>query len=275
MVEKCPICQEDLLDNIGVAIPCGHCFHRDCYEKFKQNCQQRDKLHRCCVCKKKTKRFCNIFLSFESSRPSLEKDVILEKEATLRKEKRKLEKKHCILQSLSNDQNEILTMLLRRQNDLETQCSNMKRESKFLKAQLKNSENECWELRLECYENEINLSEMKSKQNLLEMELEDTNAENKDLHDIWGTLERRLDAAKLKRKSVQSKMKINLREKCEELQTVKEEMTKLRKAKVSIERELAGYRKKAMKLENGRKDHAKKVSRARKHKKRVKYRNLA
>eukprot|EP00546_Thalassionema_frauenfeldii_P006066 CAMPEP_0178917444 /NCGR_PEP_ID=MMETSP0786-20121207/13252_1 /TAXON_ID=186022 /ORGANISM="Thalassionema frauenfeldii, Strain CCMP 1798" /LENGTH=201 /DNA_ID=CAMNT_0020590999 /DNA_START=356 /DNA_END=961 /DNA_ORIENTATION=+ len=201
--------------------------------------------------------------------------MILEKEATLRKEKRKLEKKHCILQSLSNDQNEILTMLLRRQNDLETQCSNMKRESKFLKAQLKNSENECWELRLECYENEVNLSEMKSKQNLLEMELEDTNAENKDLHDIWGTLERRLDAAKLKRKSVQSKMKINLQEKCEELETMKEEMTKLRKNKISIERELAGYRKKVMKLENGRKDLAKKVSRARKHKKRVKYRNLA
>eukprot|EP00547_Thalassionema_nitzschioides_P004330 CAMPEP_0194221952 /NCGR_PEP_ID=MMETSP0156-20130528/31705_1 /TAXON_ID=33649 /ORGANISM="Thalassionema nitzschioides, Strain L26-B" /LENGTH=157 /DNA_ID=CAMNT_0038952533 /DNA_START=430 /DNA_END=903 /DNA_ORIENTATION=+ len=150
----------------------------------------------------------------------------------------------------------------------------MKRESKLLKRQLKATEHECWELRFECYENETHLSEMKSRQTSLEMELEDTNAENKDLHDIWGALERRLDTAKLKRKSIQSKVKVSLRQKCEELEVFKEEMEKLKRDKVAAERELAGYRKKVLKLETGTKDRVKKGTRAKKYKRRTRYRNL-
>ena len=64
MLDKCPICLEDLADNIGVAVPCGHCYHRDCFAKLKEDSEQRAEmlelalLQRCCICKKRVRSTC-------------------------------------------------------------------------------------------------------------------------------------------------------------------------------------------------------------------------
>lgn len=67
--EDCPICMEKLIsvhDNpiIGTAVPCGHCFHRDCYEA---TCASW-KSNTCPTCRKPVSSFIQIYITSHNNR---------------------------------------------------------------------------------------------------------------------------------------------------------------------------------------------------------------
>jgi len=279
MTEKCPICQEDLLDNIGVAIPCGHCFHRECYEGFQQNSQQtrNGKHNRCCICKKKVKTFHKIFLSFETSSRSSEmgEKFSMERDVTLQKQKMDLEKRHRVLQTDFVDQSETLTRLINRQRTLEVRRTSMKQESKLLKQELNAREFESWQLRFDCYEVESKLSKMEVENTTLGVQLEEMTGENKDLHHKWEKLEQKFEAEKVKRKSEKTKMKVLLHTECQQLEITRKEMQKVKEEKMALELELAASHHKIFKLKRTKSRVKKRIKIATgKHKKISKYRNL-
>ena len=61
---ECPICMEPLLFNndtiIGTTVPCGHCFHWDCFQQYRNH---SDSFPTCPVCQKMTSGFIRIYLS--------------------------------------------------------------------------------------------------------------------------------------------------------------------------------------------------------------------
>lgn len=69
---ECPICMEPLLFNnnndnivIGTTVPCGHCFHWDCFQQYYRNHQQQESgsFPTCPVCQEMTFSFIRIYLS--------------------------------------------------------------------------------------------------------------------------------------------------------------------------------------------------------------------
>eukprot|EP01083_Nonionella_stella_P031010 84974_1 len=79
MTDKCPICLEELRSSIGTITPCGHCLHVECFQKLRMATKKMNddenndsdsselpsKLPRCPVCKRKAKKFVNLYLTFE------------------------------------------------------------------------------------------------------------------------------------------------------------------------------------------------------------------
>ncbi len=75
---ECPICLESLLssasEKIGVTVPCGHCFHWDCFQEW----QSRSNHHfitPCPTCARQTHNFIRIYLSTEENRTVKVKEV--------------------------------------------------------------------------------------------------------------------------------------------------------------------------------------------------------
>lgn len=258
MIDKCPICLEELVSNIGVAVPCGHCFHRDCYARLKEDSEQRAEVmelplqQRCCLCKKKVRKFHNLFLSFDSIKLSSTTREQNDREKLLWEKGKELEKRIIELQSLSADQSDILCRLVPRHDHLEARYSKLKQEKEQLKRQLKVVEDENWDLRFDCFDATAKLERARAHRDILECRLEEAEGENRDLQVIGKSLEQQLISAKLKRKAVKTKMKHLLREHCQQIDVVKHEMESMKQEKDALQGELKVYRRETAEIKEMR-----------------------
>jgi hypothetical protein len=105
----CPICMEKLTSvtnqAIGVTVPCGHCFHWDCYQKWK------NRSNICPTCRECTSDFIQIFISAEINEASVkdvDKEVVdqlrkcINKNKNLQQEMEELKKEMVKLNTNSN-----------------------------------------------------------------------------------------------------------------------------------------------------------------------------
>ena len=138
------------------------------------------------------RKFHNIFLSFDSLRPSATTREQNKREELLREKKKELEKRIIELQSLSADQSEILCRLVPRHDHLEARYNKLKEEKQQLKRQLKAVEDENWDLRFDCFDATAKLERARAHRDTLECRLEEAEGENKDLHVIGESLEQQL-----------------------------------------------------------------------------------
>lgn len=283
MIDKCPICLEELVSNIGVAVPCGHCFHRDCFARLKEDSEQRAEileqalLQQCCLCKKKVgsqkinvsviaslelshkprhtqqvRKFHNIYISFHSvasMEATKEQDS---REERLRERAKEMEKRVFELQALSADQSEILCRLVPRHDHLEARNCKLKEEKTLLKRQLKAVEDENWDLRFDAFDATAKFDRAMAQIRDLESKLEAAAVENRKLLLIGDTLEGQLEAAKSKRKSVKEKMRVHLREHFQQIDTVKQEMERMKKEKDALKGQLAKLRPKVRRIKEMR-----------------------
>jgi len=289
MTDQCPICLEHLIENIGVAVPCGHCFHRDCFERLKKDSEQRTDdilqralLQRCCICKKKVRacryqstphetclfctvhlglltwllqvrKFHSLFLNFDpADKKSVPPETSLRVQQ-LQGEKEELAERLNKLQALSSDQSEILCRLVPRHDHLEARYAEVKKERQLLKRQLDMVEDENWDLRFSCFDAEAKLQRTKAHRSSVESKLEEAVGENHDLHEIWDSLEQQLEVTKTKRKSCKSKLMQKLREKCQQLDTSQQEMEKTKKEKEALQAQLSRFCLQVSKLKSAKK----------------------
>ena len=226
MTDKCPICLEEMFGDLGVAVPCGHCYHRECFARLKADCDAKKRasqsriVPKCSVCTRKVKKFHKLFLSVTQCCPVEEKEKVEQTIADVKKENSKLQKRLRDLQTLSNDQSDILFRILPRYDKLESRCSDMKRDNRHLRKQVDALKDENWELLFENYET-------KSKLSRAELRLDEADGENMDLHDIWDTLEDQLEKSSLGERRAKRKVKKRSRE----LEEAKREMNTLKAGK--------------------------------------------
>jgi len=203
MAEKCSICLEEMVGDLGVAVPCGHCYHRDCFARLKADCALKRAKVQCCVCKRKVKKFHNIYLNVSQCCPveaSVEKKKTEKSIVEAKQENSKLKKRLQELQTLSNDQSDLLFRILPRYDKLESRCSYTKRENRHLHKQVEALKDENWELLFDNFET-------KSKLSRTEQRLEEADGENMDLHVIWDTLEDQLEKSSVEKKRAKKKAK--------------------------------------------------------------------
>lgn len=153
-IDKCPICLEELRSNIGAITPCGHCMHRQCFQKLKEDYQSNDKFfnhdHKnnhnqmppCPVCKQTSNSFVPLYLTFdqkadststststsnsndENDDSSTNTDSIEESLMAVQSLSSRcfqLQKSLRELQSLSRDQSELLLEVLPKFDTLQTE----------------------------------------------------------------------------------------------------------------------------------------------------------
>lgn len=187
MTDKCSICLEELVGDIGVAVPCGHCFHRNCFARLKAaaNCSHFRTATKCCVCKRKVKKFHKIYLNIPSQCCPVEEKT-KESIAEMKEENSRLQERLEELQALSNDQSDLLFRILPRYDKLESRSSHLKRENRNLRKRVEALKDENFDLMFDSFE-------MRSKLSRTEEQLEEAEGENMDLHAIWDTLEDRLE----------------------------------------------------------------------------------
>lgn len=101
----------------------------------------------------------------------------------------KLKKSLQELETLSNDQSDLLFRILPRYDKLESRCMHAKRENRHLRKQVQALRDENFDL---LYEN----METKSMQSRAETRLKETEGENMDLHAIWDILDARLETSR-------------------------------------------------------------------------------
>uniref|UniRef100_A0A7S2EQ88 RING-type domain-containing protein n=1 Tax=Trieres chinensis TaxID=1514140 RepID=A0A7S2EQ88_TRICV len=232
MTDKCSICLEDLHSDIGVATPCGHCFHRSCFDSFKTDCASRsdgdrDKvMPRCPVCKRKMKKFYNVFLTFQQRGD----DACgagcadaMKAVATLTGENIRLNRR--------------LREILPLYDELETKVSQTKREKKELMKQMKELDETNSVLLSEWNDAEVQLELVKAKKKQIERRLKETNEENQDLHCIWNELDSQLYRAKSKKKEA----KMALKRKADELDGTNEQIARVTREKKKLKMKLDKY----------------------------------
>jgi hypothetical protein len=77
---ECPICFEKLISStnqdIGATVPCGHCFHWDCYQKWKDYQERKGGSNISCpTCRECSTGFMRIYITPETKKP-VDKEVI-------------------------------------------------------------------------------------------------------------------------------------------------------------------------------------------------------
>jgi chromosome segregation ATPase len=217
--DKCSICLEEMVSGIGVAVPCGHCFHVACFARLKADCSLTcpDSKPPCPLCKRKVKKFHKVYLTVSQRQPEQEESSI----ADVRKEKVRLQKRLRELKRLTNDQSDLLFRILPRYDHLETRYSHTKQEKRNLKKRLEALEDENWELLIDSFE-------VKTTNRNLETQLEQANGENMDLHAIWDNLEDQLEDQISQKKRATQKLKQQVQEQVAHLAKTKKGMSKLK-----------------------------------------------
>lgn len=197
MTDKCSICLEEMVSELGVALPCGHCYHQECFARLtadtKRAASQTRDAPKCCVCKRKVKKFHKIYLNVVQCCPVEEKQKVEQSIIYAKQENARLSKRLSDLQSLSNDQSDMLVRILPRCDKLESRCSHTKQHNRQLRKQVEELKEENRELLLENQETKTQLDEAIE--------------ENMDLYVIWDTLEDQLEQSRSETKVVKQKLK--------------------------------------------------------------------
>mmetsp|Transcript_1363 Transcript_1363/g.1989 ORF Transcript_1363/g.1989 Transcript_1363/m.1989 type:complete len:307 (+) Transcript_1363:155-1075(+) len=248
MADKCIICLEELKNNIGVISPCGHCFHRECFHALKKNRCDNDlsgddssssKLPRCPVCKHKSKKFIDIYLTFED--PDESKDLnnsdsgssggqcgecssssyadATQALASLTSENMRLRKTLQEFKSVSKGQGELLLDVLPRFDDLQSKLAKVTQDKDKIEKELREVEEENSELLSGWNDMDMKMHMVKIEKDELEEKLLEMKRKNIDLDTKWNELDQKLVRAKKKRKLMESKQ-------ADELKNVKFEITK-------------------------------------------------
>lgn len=238
------ICLDELHDNIGTITPCGHCFHRECYNALKRNNESSrnvdsddsssSKLPRCPACKHKSKRFVDIYLTFEershrcisgaggcssASGSSCSYDDATRALASLTSENMRLRKSLQEVKSISKGQDEILLDVLPRFDELQNALAKMKKDKEEMEKELREIEEENSELLTGWNDIEMKMQMVKIEKEELEERLRETKRKNDDLNQKWNELDVKFNKAKKKRKLMESKQ-------ADELKDVKFQITK-------------------------------------------------
>eukprot|EP00566_Odontella_aurita_P017125 CAMPEP_0113551126 /NCGR_PEP_ID=MMETSP0015_2-20120614/14358_1 /TAXON_ID=2838 /ORGANISM="Odontella" /LENGTH=262 /DNA_ID=CAMNT_0000451997 /DNA_START=451 /DNA_END=1238 /DNA_ORIENTATION=+ /assembly_acc=CAM_ASM_000160 len=242
MADRCSICLEELHCDIGVAVPCGHCFHRRCFDSLRSDCASqleedddstRDKvMPHCPCCKKRTKHFYNVFLTFDQGKENgcnagcadATKAVV-----ALTGENVNLTKRLREMKSLSRDQSELLFRILPQYDEMESKYKKERKESAHLKEK---------NLELEKEKEEIH-----AKKRQIERRLKETDEENLDLHFIWDELDSKLLRTRKKRKEIKCALKEQAQELSETKKRVNAVARENKRLKLSLEMVVAAEAK--------------------------------
>lgn len=208
MSDKCMICLEEMHGSIGCIIPCGHCFHRECFEALRESTKEEasatpssnlnfilntgnGKLPRCPVCNSKAKKFVDIFLTFDNSREPCcgggGSRGRLESDESLASENVRLRVSLESLKKVSKGQSEVILEILPRFEQLQKKYNKIE----GLYHQLKE---------------EYSLLQMiKNERDLLEERLNGSRKKREFLSSLCSELEQKLILAKKKRDILESK----------------------------------------------------------------------
>lgn len=239
--DNCAICLEGLHNDLGVAVPCGHVFHRPCFAFLKQSicaeCHGSESsanvIIPCPVCKRHVKRFRKLYLTYqeeekvESSGSTSSSSTAIQ----LTRENIRLQKRLRELKTLSNDQSDLLFRILPRYDHMESRHDKLKRDKVELQKHIQHLNQQHCELVHQWTSTEERYQHIQDQQRQLLNKLEDVNAENKDLHDIWDTLETQLNQSMEKRRSIKQKLKLNVQERDLQLEMMKSQCKQLKQQK--------------------------------------------
>jgi len=114
---------------------------------------------------------------------------------------------------------------------MESRHDKLKRDKRELQKTLQLQSKKHAELVEHHHTTEELLAEAQESQQDLHVQLQETNAENKDLHDIWNTLEQQLGNSYEKRKHTKHKLKTQKKERDLELEMMKSQMARLKQQK--------------------------------------------
>lgn len=224
MTEKCPICLESLNSDIGVIVPCGHCLHRSCFQALQENHAQNDdasstsskpSMPPCPVCKGKSKKFHNIFLTIPSTCPTVYSDVGSENDlectqqavASLAGENMQLKESLSNMRSLSHDQSQLLHRMLPKYKELEGKLIRSQKDKRQTELALREIESENSDLITEWNDIEIKMQCIKAEKTDLEQKLQISQKEKFALCGIWNQLDGKLTRANKKREHLKEELK--------------------------------------------------------------------
>lgn len=145
----------------------------------------------------------------------------------VRRENLRLQKRLRELKTLSDDQSDLLFRILPRYDQLKTRYCHTKGEKRDLQKRLASLEDENWELVIDTFE-------VKTTNRNLERRLEEVDGENTDLHEIWDTLEDRLEKSISQTHEAKQKLKQQLQERTAQLEKTKKKMSKLKEEKKGL-----------------------------------------
>jgi len=121
----CPICMEKLVSvfnhKIGTTVPCGHCFHWDCFQECKSW-----KLNICPICTKPITDFIRIYMTsdFNDENIDIKGEAIdtlkisLAENDDLKREKRELERKLKVMKDTAEAQKQLVNQIPKAMKDL-------------------------------------------------------------------------------------------------------------------------------------------------------------
>jgi len=264
MTDKCPICFEELHNDIG-AMPCGHCVHKRCWKEITARLNEEETSSgddsdnspcpKCPICKRNAKSLTSIFLTFQkanNNNNSADQTSAAEQAvANLTTRNLHLQKRLRDLKSLSKDQSDLLFRILPLHEDLEEKFLRLQKEKKQLQHQLQHTLDEKQLLHNSKTNIYAQLSSLQKQKEDLEVKLQDSNDEIMDLHDIWNMLDVRLLRAKQKRREVKLELKRKLREEKEQrgkLILARDELFHSRMEKEQLEMQMRESRREALRL---------------------------
>ena len=226
MTEKCPICLESLSSDIGVIVPCGHCVHRSCFESYREHyaktveapSDSKLPMPPCPMCKRKCKKFHNIFLTIPNSNTSSlgstnvgtsESDLEFTQQAvaSLAGENMQLKETLSTMRSLSKDQNQLLHHMLPKCKELENKLKRSQRDKHQIELALREIESENSDLITEWNDIEIKMQCIKAEKTDLERKLQLSQKEKFALCGIWNQLDGKLTKANKKREQLKEELK--------------------------------------------------------------------
>lgn len=236
------ICLGELHSDIGCITPCGHCFHRECWDSLKKNHDEKndeskEKMPKCPVCKSKAKKFVDIYLTFEdkdivrSSRKrscsecssnldgnnfeigndgDSDTDDATKAVASLTSENMRLRKSLQELKSVSKGQGELLLDVLPRFDELQSKLAASTKEKERMEKELRDVEEENSEMLAGWNEIEMKMQIVKIERDELEERLKESKQKIEDLNTKWNDLDQKLIRAKKKRKILESQQEVEL-----------------------------------------------------------------
>lgn len=224
MTEKCPICLESLSSDIGVIVPCGHCVHRSCFEAYREHhaktveapSDSKLPMPPCPMCKRKSKKFHNIFLTIPHSNASCQGtnlgtsndlEYTQQAVASLAGENMQLKETLSNMRSLSKDQSQLLHHMLPKCKELENKLKRSQRDKHQIELALREIESENSDLITEWNDIEIKMQCIKAEKTDLERKLQLSQKEKFALCGIWNQLDGKLTKANKKREQLKEELK--------------------------------------------------------------------
>lgn len=249
MTDKCMICLEELRSNIGVIASCGHCFHRECFQALKRNKENssssssdesNSQMPRCPICKRKSKKFVDIYLTFEDRECAMigmekgdkenendnDGDVNCSEGEELSRtcyddtrkalisstsENMRLRKMLQELKSVSKGQGDLLLDLLPKFDDLQSRLTMTEKDKESIEKQLQEVEEDNSELLTGWNDIEMKMQIVKIEKDELKDKLRESKKKNSILIAKWNELDQKLLKARKKKKLLRSKQTDELR----------------------------------------------------------------